>query len=390
MKPLAGRTVIEWGEFVSAPYCARLLGDLGSEVIKIEAPDGDISRRYGPFPNGRPDPEASGLFIALNHGKRSVVLDLDNPDDEETLRGLLETADIFVSNVPANRRRRLGLDSQALGRRNPRLITVGLSVFGDDGQLADAPQTALDACAVSGIANVLGEPDREPLIIPYHQADFQAGAHGAAAAMMALLHVRRGGEAQHVSVASADIMSALACTNGLTFKHFGLMKWARSGSRAIGCAGIYPYGILRCKDGAICLMGRAKAEWDKFVAAMGNPEWTTEPRFQDLRAMGTQYPEDVDAAITPWLMEHTRAELMELAAKYGFPIGPVRTFDEVLESEQFAHRGFFRKISDPRFGELRLPGVPWRAPGANDMVCTVPRLGEHTDTVMRPASQVAT
>lgn len=380
MQPLKNIRVVEWGEFVSAPYCARLLADLGAEVVKVEPPEGDLARGYGPFPGGTPDPEASGLFIALNAGKQSVVLDAEREDQRAKLRDMALSADIFVTNVPLAERRRLELDPARLAERAPRLITVGLSVFGETGPAAEAPQTALDAYAVGGVAHAVGTPGRAPLIIPFHQADFQAGAHGAAGATLALIARRRTGRGQNVDVASADILAMAAGTNAMIYIHYGL-KWARAGSRASGSGGPYPYAILPCKDGLVCLIGRARQEWVRLVEAMGNPEWAGLPRYQDLQAMGRDYPDEVDDLITPWLMCHTRADLLALAARYNFPVGPLRTMDEVVATSQFAHRNFFRDIPNAAAGSVTAPGVPWSFGGKPDIPRPAPRLGQHSQAI---------
>lgn len=380
--PLSGIKVVEWGEFISAPYCSRLLADLGATVIKVESPKGDLSRAYGPFANDSANPEASGLYVALNSGKKSVILDLDRSADVDALRDLARGSDIFVTNQPAALKRRLGLDAATLREQNPALVTVGLSVFGETGPAADVPQTALDAYAVSGVSWAIGEPERSPLIIPFHQADYQAGAHGAAAATMALISRQRTGRGQHCDVASADILAAAAGTNSLIYLYYGLQRWGRAGRRALGSGGPYPYAIFPCKDGSVCLIGRASVEWKRLMEAMGNPEWSRQPRYQDLTAMGRDYPDEVDALIIPWLMQYTRAELLQISAKYNFPIGPLRTMQEVLGTEQFNYRGFFRDVPVNGAGTMKVTGIPWRYDGAQQETQAAPRLGEHTLAVL--------
>jgi crotonobetainyl-CoA:carnitine CoA-transferase CaiB-like acyl-CoA transferase len=385
IRTLANLRVIEWGTGpIAAAYCTKLLAEFGARVDKVEPPGGDAARAHGPFPGDRPDAERSGLFAYLNAGKRSVVLDVDAVDDRATLQRLIEHADVFVTDVPLAVRRRLGLDTPTLRAAFPRLIVVSTTVFGDEGPYADAPAQAIDACAVSGTAWVIGEPGRPPLAIPLLQADWQAGANGAAATLMALLARRRDADpvsaasGEAIDVASADVLAAAAGTNGVIYLAHGLQRWVRAGRRAFASGGPYPYVILPCKDGAVCLIGRARQEWTRLVQAMGEPSWTTEPRYQDLQAMGRDYPDEVDALITPWLMQHTRAELLDLGERFGFPVGPLRTAREVVDTPQFAHRGFFRQVTLGDGSTLTVPGVPWpstREPGVP------PRLGAHTAEV---------
>lgn len=380
MQALKGIRVVEWGSgFIAAAYAGHLLRELGAEVVKVEPAEGDAARRYGPFAQDRPDPEASGLFIALNAGKQSVVLDTSTVDGLAALRCLVADADVLVSDVALATRRSLRMDPQTLRTEHPALVTVGLSVFGESGPLADAPQAALDACALSGASHVLGERMREPLSLPFDQADFQAGVHGAGAALMALIARGRDGAGQNVDIASADVLGAAVGTNSMTFRHFGSRSWDREGRRASGSGGAYPYTILPCKDGLVCVMGRSKIEWERFVEALGNPPWSRQPRYQDLRAMGTAYPDEVDALLIPWLARYTREELSAIGARFNFPIGPLRTIDEVVASPQLRHRGYFREIPHATLGAVVAPGVPWQVPGApRQPVEPAPRLGEHT------------
>lgn len=393
---LSGIRVVEWGELIAAAYCTKLLGEFGAQVDKVEAPAGDSARGFGPFPGDVADPESSGIFIFLNSGKRSVVADLDTAAGMQVLHALIARADVLVTNQPLALRRRLGLDAATLRARYPGLIVVSLSVFGDSGPNALVPAQAIDAYAASGTAWVIGEAQREPLIVPLLQADYQAGAHGAAALLMALIARRRrpqrGGAAagESIDIASADIFAAAAGSNGMIYLYYGLQQWARAGRRAFASGGPYPYVILPCKDGAVCLIGRARHEWARLVQAMGQPQWTADARYQDLHAMGRDYPDEVDALITPWLKRHTRAELMRLAEQHGFPLGPLRTMAEVVASPQFAHRGFFRHIPHAKHGAITVPGVPWlRADRQTLVPLAAPRLGQHTSEVMRELGSAA-
>ena len=171
--PLAGLSVVELGDGTAGPYAAKLLGDFGAEVVKIEGPEGDSSRRRGPFPDGRPDPEASGLFLYLNINKRGVVLDIDSEIGRRALDRLLVPADIFITNLPMARLERAGVASAALRARYPRLIVTTITPFGIKGPWAGRRGDELVTYAMGGIAySTPGMPDaandlvREPPFIP--------------------------------------------------------------------------------------------------------------------------------------------------------------------------------------------------------------------------------
>lgn len=239
---------------------------------------------------------------------------------------------------------------------NNRSTVFGVaSIFGMTGPLARVPAVPLDAQAASGIAWALGEPDREPLTVPPGILECQAGAHLAAASMMALFV---GGGPRIVDIALADILTSYVAVNCRFYIHHG-MEWRRAGRRASNSGGAYPFVILPCKDGDVCLSGRAWPEWQRLVEAMGSPEWAKQPRYQKLRAMGQQYPEEVDALVLPWLRRHTKAEIAEIAHRHKLTIAPLRKFAEVLATPQFRERDFF-KVYEAGGTSLLVPTVPFR------------------------------
>ncbi|MCC7273606.1 MAG: CoA transferase [Alphaproteobacteria bacterium] len=383
--PRPGLRVVELGDMISGPYCGRLFARLGAEVVKVEPPDGDSSRRVGPFPEGVPDPERSGLFVFLNEGKASVTLDIATAEGIAGLHRLLADADVLVTNLPFPLRRQRGLDHASLARSYPRLVVATTTIFGDAGPYAELPAAELDAFAISGIAWAIGRPEREPLILPFLQGEYQAGINLAAATWLALFHRRRTGRGQHVDVAMADVLASYAGANGIMYVSHGL-QWRRAGNRAYGSGGVYPYTILPCKDGAVCLIGRSRAEWARLVAAMGDPAWAQEPRYQDLRAMGTSYPDEVDALVGPWLLRHRRADLIRIAGEFGIPMAPLRTMAEVRETPQFADRGFLRTVADGTGQPMPAWDMPFRfrperspTSGPAFHHGRAPRLGEHND-----------
>ena len=185
--PLEGVRVVEWGELVSAPFCAKLLAELGADVIKIEPPSGDPARRCGPFPGHSPDPEASGLFLFANLGKRSITLDTDTDAGRARLHELLDTADIFVENRPFADLHCAGIAAEQLMERHPQLITVSISPYGRTGEYRERAGYDLQVNALSGMSFGTGHTHREPITTPGRQAGFLAGVGGAYAAIVALL-----------------------------------------------------------------------------------------------------------------------------------------------------------------------------------------------------------
>ena len=206
---------------------------------------------------------------------------------------------------------------------------------------------------------MLGEAGRAPLSVPPGVLDCQAGAHLAAACLAARLSGLPAGRGQVVDIALADVLAAYVAVNCRFYIHHG-MQWARAGRRASNSGGAYPFVILPCKDGDVCLSGRTRPEWERFVQAMGSPEWAREPRYMKLRAMGQQYPDEVDALILPWLRARTKAEIAAIAHEYQLTIAPLRHFDEILATPQLGERGFLRDWTEGA-RTLRGPGLPFHA-----------------------------
>ncbi|MCZ7528747.1 MAG: CoA transferase [Acidimicrobiia bacterium] len=343
--------VVEVGRDVAAPFCARLLADLGADVTKVELPGGDPTRAWGPFPADAPHPERSGAFHALNAGKRGIVLDLDDPVGRERLDELLAGADLLVENLEAGERERFGLGFDAVLARHPHLVAVSLSPYGRSGPWADRPGTDLTASALASLPLGLGEPDREPLRLPFDQADHQAGLHAAAAALVALRERRRSGRGQAVDVATAQVMAYCVGGMWLVGAKLGAL-WRRRGRLQRGT--IYPTGFFECADGFVCIASQTPKQWKVFLRLMDDPEWAREEHAADAVYLGGVDASPADEHFRRWLCRHTRRELVELAMAEGIVLGEVHTVDEVLESDQLAHRG--------TWAQLALDGVTVRVP----------------------------
>jgi crotonobetainyl-CoA:carnitine CoA-transferase CaiB-like acyl-CoA transferase len=381
---LHGLQVIELGEFVAVPYCGRLLAGLGADVIKVEPPGGDRARRHGPFLHDRPDPERSGLFLALNMGKRGVVLDLDRDDGRARLERLLERADCLVEGQEPERLERLGLTPEHTRRRWPRLVHVSITTFGRRGPYARFRGHALQASAAGAASVTIGEPGRPPLALPASQPDYQGGVCGAIGALLACFARERTGAGQHVDVSTADVT---AFSGGITSTMYTAqgMPWAREGHRASRSGGYYPYTILPCRDGSICMISRSGHPWKAFVEAIGSPPWTRDPRYRDRARMGREYPDEVDALLAPWLETHTTQEIATICRERGIPFSVVRDSGEVASCPQLASRDFFVELRHPAAGALRYPGAPWKLSATPWRVeRPAPRLGEHTAEVCGP------
>ena len=385
---LKGVRVVEWGDFVSAPYCGKVMAELGAEVIKVEAPlTGDSARGHGPFPGQTPDPEKSGLFLFNNLGKRGVTLDVGTDGGREILDRLLASADIFLENQPIGLARAAGLDYESVHAKHPGLVVTSISPYGRSGPYRDYAGYDLNVNAIGGMSFGTGYPHREPLTTPLYQVSYLAGVGAAFASIVALLARDlndRGPDyegGQLVDVAEAQVLATLLSGYHLpTYIYQGVAGW-RSGNRMR--LGLFPNCVLPCKDGYVCIDAPQMDQYRRFLTMIGEPDWVDEPRYRDRRAMSDQYPEEAESLLAPWFMEHTKDEILQLCIENRVPCVPVREIDEVMADEQLSSRNYFRELSHPAAGALRYPGAPFRLSATPcRLVRPAPSLGQHNAEIL--------
>ena len=379
---LQGVRVVEWGSLVSAPFCGKLLAELGAEVIKVEPPGtGDDGRNSGPFPRGVPHPERSGLFLFANLNKRGVTLNLTDAAGRGLLGRLLESADVFLENQPLELLRQTGLDYASLQVQHPRLVVTSISPYGRSGPYQEYRGYDLTANAMSGLSFGTGHPHREPLTTPMHQASYLAGVGGAFATIVALLGRDLTGRGQLVDVAEAQVIGTLLTGYHLpTYIYRGVAGW-RSGNRMR--LGLFPNCVLPCQDGYICIDAPQIEQYQRFLALLGEQDWMEEPRYRDRRAMSDQYPAEAESLIAPWFMQRTREEILQACLANRIPCVPVKTFDEVLADPQLNYRDYFQEVGRVEAGGYRYPGPPYRL---SETPCRVvrpaPTLGQHNREIL--------
>ena len=345
----AGIRVVEYaaaGSGLAAAYGAWLLARLGAQVTRWVD---DITT---PSTSSAADPLQLAIE-ALAQGKHCEVVPACATQCTQRLAGV----DILICDAPQTLSLRYGALAN-LRTTLPHLIVGAVSPFGLVGPYADLPASALDAQALSAVAWSLGEPGRAPLTLPPGVTEHQGGAMLAAACLLALNARDASGHGQLVDIALADVLATYVAGNARLYIHHGL-QWQRNGRRPFGSGGAYPYAILPCKDGAVCVCGRTREEWNRLVQVMGNPAWAFEPRYQDLRAMGKHYPEEVDARVLPWLAQHTMAELEALALEHNLIVSPLRSCADVLATEHFTARGFLQPGRVAGI-DVQVPGPPFR------------------------------
>jgi crotonobetainyl-CoA:carnitine CoA-transferase CaiB-like acyl-CoA transferase len=382
MGALNGLKVLEFSEFISGPYCGKLMADLGADVIKIEKPGiGDRARGWRPFPGDIPHSEKSGLFLFLNTNKSGITLNVESRQAQGIFRRLVDWSDVLIENNPRRKMARLGFDYRSLKKLNPSLIMTSISPFGQTGHYKDYKGSDLISSHTSGEA--FGNPaegvtDMErysPLRGPMHAADFMTGLTAAVCTMSAVVSRQINKPGRHIDVSAQEALASVTRQELAFCMCEGLYPTRQIGRKRRGGI-LYP-----CKDGYVCIW--IGPHWQKLVTMMGNPDWALADIFQN-PVSRAEHMEDCNRLIELWTREHTMAEIDQLGITHDVPLSPVRTVKELVADEQLAYRGFFVEIDHPLAGKLKYPGAPYKLSATPwEIRRRAPLLGEHNEEIYR-------
>ena len=374
--PLAGVRVIDLTRALSGPYATLMLADAGAQVIKIERPEGgDDSRGWGPpFVGDDEDPQSS-YFLSINRSKRSVALDLKDPDDLARLRELIAGADVLVENFRPGVMDRLGLDQTSLEDLNDRLVVLSITGFGEGGP--DGDRSGFDQIiqGEAGMMGITGQVGGEPTKFGVPITDILSGMFGAYGVVAALHERERSGKGQRVTTSLLASAIAVHAYQGT--------RWTLGG-QVPGLEGnrhptIAPYGAFTCADGWANIAVGSEGLWRRFAPVVGiDPDDERYATNADRHANYDRLEADINAALVGESVDVWMARLAEA----GVPAGRIRRMDEVYAWPQLDHLGLVDEVEHPTAGTLRLPGAPvgWSRSGRRAPE-PPPRLGEHTDEV---------
>ena len=378
--PLAGVTVLDLTHYIAGPYATKLLADAGADVIKIEHPRGDPSRRLGPFKDDRPNPEASGTFYYFNTSKRSLVLDLANAAAAEIVGRLLDRADLVVESLRPGRLDDLGLGWEFVHQRRADISLVSVTNFGLTGPYRDYLASELVLFGFGGEMYSMGSAEREPVRMFGTAALVESGSAAAVAAMGALMSGAIHGVGQHVDVSLADCQ-----VGGVDRRHAWIMSHEYAGKRGLRGSGSVGLGstVYPCADGYVELTG-IQLRLDRLQDMLGNPAWLADARWAQPGAFfDADLVGEFQAQLIGWLIERTKREIWAEARRARVLCGPLFSIDEIYADDHFRDRGFFETTDHAVLGSVEIPGrpfvmgaSPWPAPTA------APLLGQHTREVL--------
>jgi crotonobetainyl-CoA:carnitine CoA-transferase CaiB-like acyl-CoA transferase len=369
--PMSGIRVVDLTSMVMGPYATQIMADMGADVIKIESPAGDQTR----FISVGPAPGMAGVFVNVNRGKRSVVIDLQCEEGKTTLRALIATADVFIHSMRAKAIAKLGFDYASVSAIKPDIIYTNCYGYGRRGSDRDQPaydDTIQAECGLPAVQQMLtGQADFVGTIV----ADKVAGLTGLYATMMALFHHARTGEGQEVEVAMFETMAAF-----MLVEHANGMLFDPPLSEAV-----YPRVVsrnrkpYRTKDGYVAALIYNDKHWQLFVDAV-KPVWVTDA-FATLEKRAQQI-DTLYGLLAETFVERTTQEWLELLRTLGIPASPLRTPSELFDNPHLNEVGFFETVASPH-GTLRFPGVPtWFSQTPGKVAGPTPMLGEHTEEVL--------
>ncbi len=369
--PLQGIRVLDLGHVFQGPYATFMMAMAGAEVIKIEPPTGDMSRRRGR--------DGDYPFRALNGNKRGIVLNLKTERGRELLKELSHTADVLVENFAPSVMTRLGVGPEVMLKENPRLIYACASGFGRTGPYAEKLALDLTIQAMSGLMSTTGERDGRPLKAGVPVADFMSGAHLYGAITTALFERERTGIGRVVEVSMLESMYATllpSAGHAYASKHVP----SRSGNRHVADSYV-PFDTFEASDGWVSVVCATDDHWLKLTKAMGRTDLHDDETLRHLSGR-IDAIEDVTAAVAEWAAAHTREEISALCELHRIPSAPLRDVMEVLADPHLRARGFLTDV-ETEAGVVALPNSPMRYEGSALMpLVAPPGLGEHTDSVL--------
>jgi crotonobetainyl-CoA:carnitine CoA-transferase CaiB-like acyl-CoA transferase len=377
---LDGVRVVEFGEMIAGPYCGKMLGDLGADVIKVETPEGDPARGYGPFPNDEQHAELSALFLYVNTSKRGATLDLTSAADVEKLRKLIQWADVFIDSHAPSVLIECGLDWESIQALNPSLIYTSITPYGRTGPRAGAPGDELTLVHAAGLGNLLptrsSDSNRAPVKPGGNMMGYHGGLAGALATSAALLAREKSGKGTIIDISLQEVIVAM-CAPQIAGPRYHGSTWSRIPDRPPAM------GRVQTSDGYVILNALDDHHFASLRELMGNPEWCADDAWNSL-AYRTNNLMNIAPQIDAWTLKQTKDDLHHKAAERRIPIGPMYTAEEVMNYPQYAARNYFVEVDHPEAGKYRYAGWPYKLPASPPQVQRpAPRLGEHNDEILK-------
>lgn len=371
--PLTGLKVLDLTRVVSGPFCTMLLADMGADVVKIEAADGDPSRVTGIMGKGE-----NPYFVNLNRNKRTITVDMKQPEGKEIIRRLAKQSDILVENFRPGVMDRLGLGYAELNKLNPGLIYAAISGFGKTGPYRDRPAFDFIAQAMSGFMSLNGNEEMPPLRVGIPISDTIAGLYAAFGILAALRERDRTGKGQEIQTAMVDGLISMFTFASSAFFATGELPPRNGNDHMV----VSPYGLFNAADGPVAIAPSTEKNWLQLCAALGLDNLPSDPRF-DTQHKRRQNRKEINAIVQGVISTKKRDEWIDILNQAGVPCGPVNNLKQVFSDPQVLHQEMVLESAQPG-GPVKMPGFPVklaRTPARLRMPS--PQMGEHSTEVLR-------
>lgn len=373
-KALEGLCVLDLTRVLAGPYATMLLGDMGADIIKIEAiGHGDDSRQYGPYVNGE-----SAYFMSINRNKKSITMNLKNPEAIELFKEMVKKADVVVENFRPGTMEKLGIGYEVLKEINPSIIYAAASGFGHTGPYAK--RAAYDAVvqAMGGVMSITGPVGGPPTRVGSSIGDITAGLFCAIGILGAVCHKKDTGEGQKIDVSMLDCQVAILENAISRYMTTGVAP-APMGNRH---PSIVPFETFDTADGVIMVAVGNDNLWAKFCNEIGLPELVEDERF-DKNPKRLENYDELRPLIAEAMLKRTTAEWQEAFDNCGVPESPVNTIDMVVNHPQVIAREMIAEVEHPVAGATKIPGIAIKMSGTpGEIAIPAPTLGQHTDEIL--------
>jgi len=374
MQPLNGIRVLDLSRVLAGPYCTMVLGDLGADVIKVESPEGDETRAWGPpFAEGE-----SAYYLCVNRNERSIVVDFKTAEGRDILHGLIRQCDVLVENFRPGALARFSLDFETASALNPTLIYCSITGFGQSGPLRDAPGYDFIIQAMGGLMSVTGEPQGEPMKVGVAVADLFAGQNAVIAILAALQARTHTGRGQHLDISLFDSQVGMLANVASNFLILGNLPKRYGNAHA----NIVPYQSFQTSDGWLVVAVGNDRQFAKLCEVIGQGQLATDGRFATNSAR-VMHREKLISILKPIFAAKTVNEWLSLIGA-AFPCGPIHNLEQVFSMPQVEAREMLVHLSHPTIKDLPLVGSPLKfSETPVEYKLPPPRLGEHTEEVLK-------
>lgn len=374
---LTGYKVLDFTHVLAGPTATRMMVEMGAEVIKVEFPPlGDVSRLLPTIKNGR-----SGYYIQQNRGKKTLCLNAKTAEGKAIVDALIEQVDVVIENFAPGVAKRLGLDWEHVHAVNPRAVMCSISALGQEGPLSKLPGFDYIAQAYAGVTSMIGEADGPPFFPQLGLGDVNTGVHAACAIGFALLHRERTGKGQHLDISLLDAYYHCHELNVQLYSSSGGdIEPTRSGAHHYA---VCPLGLFKGRDHYLFIIA-LQPQWKQVCAAIERPELFDDPRFAT-NELRLENQSEVNQIIQEWLdSKASDEEIFAALEAQRVPCAPVLSVGETVAEPHLRGRGTVRTVSDEKFGDVELPGMPLRfSDFPHNIPLSASHLGEHNADILR-------